>query len=76
MGKWTPCKRKEFIRKLKELGFQSPESGGSHAYMRYGSYTFTLPNNREFSVSQIKMLIKEIELGMKREISLDEWEKL
>jgi hypothetical protein len=39
MGKWTPCKRKDFIRKLKKLGFGSPEPGGKHFYMRYESFT-------------------------------------
>jgi predicted RNA binding protein YcfA (HicA-like mRNA interferase family) len=76
MGKWTPCKRRDFIRKLKKLGFGSPEPGGKHFYMRYESFTFTVPNNPEYSVSQVKMLIKEIELGIKKKISLEEWEKL
>ena len=76
MGRWTPCKRKDFIRKLKKLGFESPEPGGSHFYMRYGSFTFTLPNNAEYSVPQVKTLIKEIGLGIKKKISLEEWENL
>ena len=76
MGKWTPCKRRDFIRKLRELGFEPPEPGGSHFYMRYGSFTFTLPNNIEYSVPQVKMLIKEVELGIKKKISLDEWQNL
>jgi len=44
--------------------------------MRHGSFTMTLPNNTEYSILQVKMLVKEIELGMKRKISLDDWEKL
>ena len=76
MGKLTPCKRKDFIRKLRRVGFESPEPGGKHFYMRYESFTFTVPNNREYSVPQVKTLIKEIELGMKKRISLEEWENL
>ncbi len=76
MGKWTPCKRRDFIRKLKKLGFESPEPGGSHCYMRFGSFTFTLPNNTEYSVPQVKMLNREIELGIKKKISLEEWQDL
>jgi predicted RNA binding protein YcfA (HicA-like mRNA interferase family) len=76
MGRWTPCKRKDFIRKLKKLGFESPEPGGSHFYMRYGSFTFTLPNNAEYSVPQVKTLIKEIGLGIKKKISLEVWARL
>jgi hypothetical protein len=41
MAKWAPCKRKDFIKRLNRLGFKSPEPGGKHFYMRYGTYTFT-----------------------------------
>ncbi|MBW2740911.1 MAG: type II toxin-antitoxin system HicA family toxin [Deltaproteobacteria bacterium] len=76
MGKWNPCKRRNFIKKLKKLGFEPPEQGGRHFYMRYGTYTFSLPNNKEYSVPQVKMLLNEIENGIRKKISLDEWEKL
>jgi predicted RNA binding protein YcfA (HicA-like mRNA interferase family) len=76
MPKWRPCKRKDFIRKLKKIGFKAPEPGGRHFYMRYGTYTLTLPSNKEYSISQVKMLIKEIERGIHQKIPLDEWESL
>jgi len=76
MAKWKPCKRRDFIKKLKKLGFESPEAGGRHFYMRYGTYTFTVPSNKEYSVPQVKMLLNEIENGIKREISLKVWESL
>ena len=44
--------------------------------MRYGTYTLTLPSNKEYSVPQIKMLINEIERGINKKISLEEWEGL
>jgi hypothetical protein len=75
MGKWRPCKRRDFIKKLKNLGFGAPEPGGRHFYMRYGTYTFTLPSNKEYSVLQVKMLINEIELGIGEKISHEEWEE-
>ncbi len=76
MGKWTPCKRRDFIAKLRKIGFEEPESGGRHFYMRRRTFTLTLPNNAEYSIPQVKMLLKEIELGIKRKISLEEWQKL
>jgi len=76
MAKWAPCKRKDFIRKLRKLGFDPPEPGGRHFYMRYGSFTLTLPGNSEYSVPQVKMLVKEIELGTKKRISPEEWSAL
>ena len=76
MGKWNPCKRRDFIKKLKKLGFEPPEPGGRHFYMRYGTYTLTLPGNKEYSVPQIKMLLNEIEYGIDRKISIEEWGNL
>ena len=76
MGKWRPCKRRDFIKKLKKLGFGSAEQGGRHFYMRYGTYTLTLPTNKEYSVPQIKMLLNEIEQDINRKIFLKEWENL
>jgi len=76
MAKWTPCKRREFISKLRKLGFESPEPGGRHFYTRCGTFTLTLPNNPEYSVPQLKVLLKEIELGTKKKISLEEWQEL
>ncbi|MEE9174646.1 MAG: type II toxin-antitoxin system HicA family toxin, partial [Thermodesulfobacteriota bacterium] len=69
MAKWMPCKRRDFIKKLKKLGFEPPEPGGRHHYMRYGTYTVTLPSNKEYSVPQIKMLLNEVENGIERRIS-------
>jgi len=76
MPKWNPCKRRDFIKKLKRIGFAPPEPGGSHFYMRYGTYTFTVPGNPEYSVPQVRTLLKEIEEGIGRKITLDEWEPL
>ena len=76
MGKWRPIKRREFIKKLKKLGFESPEPGGRHFHMRYGEFTLTVPNNREYSIPQNKMLLSEIEKGIKKKITLDLWESL
>jgi len=58
------------------IGFEPPEPGGNHFYMRHGTYTFTVPSNKEYSVPQVKMLLKEIEQGIMKEISLDEWDRL
>ena len=73
MARWAPCKRKAFITKLIALGFSPPEPGGSHHYMRYGAYTLTLPSNSDYSVNQVKMLIREIEPALGRRIPLKEW---
>lgn len=76
MPKWTPCKRRNFIKKLMKLGFSAPEPGGRHFYMRYGSNTLPIPNNPEYSVPRLKMMIRELERIIGRKISLEEWEGL
>jgi predicted RNA binding protein YcfA (HicA-like mRNA interferase family) len=47
----SPCKRREFIRKLKALGYDGPYAGGRHASMSRtaratvpGAQTITVPN--------------------------------
>jgi hypothetical protein len=42
--------------------------------MRHGTFTLTLPNNAEYSIPQVKMLLKEIEAGIKKKISLEDWQ--
>jgi len=76
VARWTPCQRKAFIRKLGALEFGLPESGGRHFYMRYREHTLTIPNNQEFSVPQLKMLLKQVEKILSRRISLKEWQSL
>lgn len=76
MPRWTPCKRRIFIKKLIKLGFNPPEPGGRHFYMRYGSNVLTIPGNEEYSVPQLRMMIKELENIIGRKITLEEWGEL
>ncbi len=76
MARWAPCKRRVFIRKLVRLGFGPPEPGGRHFYMRDGTYTLSIPSNAEYSVPQLRTLLKEVEQIVGRKISLPEWQSL
>jgi len=76
MPKWNPCKRRDFIKKLQRIGFGPPEPGGRHFYMRCGTCTFTVPSNPEYSIPQLRMLLREIEEGIGRKVPLDEWKHL
>jgi hypothetical protein len=73
MPSWSPCKRPLFIRRL---GFSATESGGRHAFMRYGRYTLTLPSNEEYSVPQLRMLLREVEQGTGIHITPEHWADL
>jgi hypothetical protein len=45
-------------------------------YMRHGKYTLTIPNNKEYSIPQLKILLHEIEQGIGRKITIEEWHAL
>ena len=76
MARWSPCKRRVFIDKLVKLGFDPHEPGGRHFYMRHGSHTMSIPGNTEYSVPQLKFLLREVETILGRKIALKEWQSL
>ena len=76
MSRWNPCKRNDFIRRLRQLGFEGLYSGAKHQFMVYGQHRITIPSNMEYSVPQLRMMIREVELIIGRQISTDEWNNL
>ena len=76
MSRWTPCKRRDFIRRLRILGFDGPFSGTRHQFMVYQQYCLTIPSNDEYSVPQLRMMIREAEEIIGSEIAVDEWNRL
>ena len=76
MSRWTPCKRREFIRRLRVLGFDGPYSGARHQFLVFKDNRLTIPSNEEYSVPQLKMMIREAGSILGHEISLKEWESL
>ena len=50
MSQWTPCKRRDFVRRLRRLGFDGPLSGGRHHFMTYKQHRMAIPSNLEYSV--------------------------
>jgi hypothetical protein len=75
MSRWLPCKRHEFIRRLRKLGFEGPYSGTKHQFMIFENNRLTIPSIKEFSVPQLRMMLKEVEIIADREITLEEWER-
>lgn len=76
MSQWTPCKRRDFISKLHKFGFDGPFSGTKHQFMVYKQHRLAIPSNAEYSVPQLRMMIREVENIIGREISADEWNRL
>jgi predicted RNA binding protein YcfA (HicA-like mRNA interferase family) len=75
MSRWVPCKRRDFIRRLRKLGFDGPYSGTRHQFMVYEQHRMAIPSNAEYSVPQLRMMIREAEEILGRKITVDEWNK-
>lgn len=73
MAGWQPLKRRDFIRKLRALGFAGPYSGTRHQFMIFGQHRQTMPTNSEYSLPQVRMLLRQVESIRVRKISLEEW---
>ena len=76
MSRWAPCKRREFIRRLQKLRFEGPYSGSRHQFMVYAQHRLAIPSDTEYSVPQLRMMVREIEEIVDREITADEWNGL
>lgn len=68
MAAWRPLKRREFIGRLRALGF--------HQFMAFGAHRQTIAVNAEYSVPQIRMLVRQVETIMRRRIGVEESEEL
>ena len=73
MSRWTPCKRRDFIKKLQKLGFEGSFSGTRYQFMIFKENRLTIPSNDEYSVPQLRMMLREVAEIIDRPINLDEW---
>ena len=76
MSQWQPCKRREFVKRLRGLGFSGPYSGTRHQFMLLENHRLSIPSNSEYSVPQLRMMIHEVESIIGRPIPAAEWDGL
>jgi hypothetical protein len=76
VSRWTPCKRTDFVRRPGKLGFSGPYSGTRHQFMTTGKHRSSIPSNPEYSVGQLRFMIREVEVILGRTMNLDEWARL
>jgi hypothetical protein len=58
------------------LGFSGPYVGGRHHFMVYSGLRLAIPSNEEYSIPQLRMMIREVESIVGRNIELGDWENL
>jgi predicted RNA binding protein YcfA (HicA-like mRNA interferase family) len=76
MPAWRPVKRRDFIRRLRALGFVGPYRGTRHEFLVWRDHRQTIPSNSEFSVPQLRLLLRQVERITGRSIPLADWETL
>ena len=76
MSRWTPCKRRDFIRRLRALGFDGPLAGARHSFMIHESHRLAIPSNTEYSVDEVRMMMAEVEAILGRAVTVAEWSRL
>lgn len=61
MSGLKPVRWKDLVRRLRELGFEGPFSGGCHPYMIRGDVVLTLPNphGRDIGLELLKRILKQ-----------------
>lgn len=67
----TPISRRDFIERLRLMGFEGPYSGSRHEFMLRGNNRLILPNPHRsmISVDLLTRLLKQAE------ISREEWQQ-
>jgi hypothetical protein len=74
VSRWRPCKRRDFNLKLRERGFERPFSGTRHQFMVFADKRLAIPSNAEYSAPRLRMMVREVEGILGREIRADEWQ--
>jgi hypothetical protein len=75
-SRWTPCKRRDFLRKLRALGFDGPFSGSRHQFLVRKQHRLAIPSNEEYSIPQLRMMLRQVEAILGRSLSANEWNEL
>jgi len=76
MNRWAPCKRRDFLKRLRGLGFEGPYSGTRHQFMVHKGHRLSIPSNEEFSVPQLRMMLNEVAEILGRSVPAEEWKRL
>lgn len=76
MRRWKPCKRRVFVKRLRALGFEGPYAGTRHQFLVHEHHRLAIANNSEYSVPQLRMMLREAEIILGREVLLAEWVRL
>ncbi len=57
-----PVSRKVLIKRLRQLGFAGPFSGGKHQFMKKNNFKLCIPNphGKDIGIELLKRIIKDL----------------
>jgi hypothetical protein len=58
------------------LGFEGPFAGGRHQFLVHSRHRLAVPSNSEYSVPQLRTMLREVEAIIGRQLSAEEWDDL
>ncbi|MBC8526780.1 MAG: type II toxin-antitoxin system HicA family toxin [Candidatus Cloacimonetes bacterium] len=61
---------------MHKLGFDGPLAGTKHHFMVYKECRLAIPSNSEYSIPQLRMMLRETESILGRKITVEEWNNL
>ncbi|MBZ0170155.1 MAG: hypothetical protein K8F29_12020 [Kofleriaceae bacterium] len=61
---------------MRRLGFDGPFVGWQYHFMVWGAERLAIPSNPEYSVPQLRVLIREVEAIIDCSVPLEEWQAL
>jgi len=61
---------------MRLLGFEGPYSGTRHQFLLLIEHRLAIPSNDEYSMPQLRMMLREAEIILGREIKVEEWNSL
>ena len=72
MARLSPVSQREFVGRMRDLGFDGPFAGGRHPQMRRGEVTVIIPNPHEgeIGVGLLRRILRQA--GVSREEWLGE----
>ncbi len=73
---WRPCKRRDFVARLRRLGIEGPFPGTRHQFMTLTGRRLAIPSNEEYSIPQLRWMLREVELLVGRRLTADDWDQL
>ena len=69
MSRLIPVSWKEFVKKLRKIGFEGPYQEGKHPYMIKSDLVLTIPNphKKDIGINLLARILKQAD------ISKDDW---